>query len=132
MHVNSAHLSDRWKADESNSCYTRPGDIEAETTAASPSTGRTDELSSEFSELGFQLSQVIARRLVLLRWQSQLTLSDISDKGGKEDILRFYRTTVNIPFCATVSVHLPSHLRFPGECEIAISNFSHQARANIP
>ena len=63
----ATHLANRGEAYESDRCYTGTCNIETETASSTSSAGRANELSPELCELGLQLSEVIARRLVFLR-----------------------------------------------------------------
>jgi hypothetical protein len=61
------YLSDGWEADESNRGYPGSRNIEAHTaTAAATARWCGDKLTSKFCKLGLELSQMIARGLILL------------------------------------------------------------------
>lgn len=60
------HLSDRREPYKADRCYTCPGDIEANASTSTSATLGTKELAAKLRELGLELTQVVARGLILL------------------------------------------------------------------
>jgi hypothetical protein len=81
-----SYLSDGWEANESNRGYPGSRNIEAHTAGAATTTARWcgDKLASKFCKLRLELSQMVARGLILLgfRPSSMRTGQESLEEGG--------------------------------------------------
>jgi hypothetical protein len=107
--VHQTCLSNWRESNKANRRYTSPSDIETKTRAASASSRGWYKLTAQLCELGFELTKMVARRLILLGYKESLC-----DDSRKTRVHTFGLFKKRLAYADIIpKISLPFHLQFP-------------------